>query len=370
MQSLPPINISSHPRRLPHTLSQPHPQPYPSWKEPPFWLLSLNINFACSWPSSKELFNVVAMKTHLSDLWLWALTNSQFCWALKSVTVSVGCGRTCFPQAASTYARAGPFLREGELLWPQFGSRTPHWACWASLELHGGLGCFLILASFLPSFIPSFLCSLLRSLLLSLPPSISPSQGTVLYHSLMVPSLSWRPSHFPSEVFLFITSWTCNLGTCFLENLDYHKRLLLSEGFFGLSLGLWLSTLLHVAAICPLSLLLCNIPFYEDAHTWFSSSRLDGHLGCSLFLAVRSTAAMNTLGLVFWWTCVCISLGCVFRYGTAGFYGRGRLVWADTSKQFSKVVLPIYFPVLIFTEWMNSARRGFLELVYPSCSSN
>lgn len=110
-------------------------------------------------PSSMEVYDVVAMKMHLVDLWLWSLTYSWFCWALKYVISYLGehsshwlllpltgCGRK---------SHAGYFLGDSEPSDWHFWLKDSPLALPSFLgNIHCGLGNYTV-PSFPSSFPPS-----------------------------------------------------------------------------------------------------------------------------------------------------------------------------------------------------------------------
>lgn len=75
---------------------------------------------------------------------------------------------------------------------------------------------------------------------------------------------------------------------------------------------------LRVVTIHSSFLLLRSLPLHEDASKSVRSSHLGGHLCCSLVLAIMGKAVMDILGVILWWACAFISLGCVLSCGMAG----------------------------------------------------
>lgn len=208
-------------------------------------------------------------------------------------------------------------------------SRTPHWPCWDFSELRSGLGLFC--STFLPSFSQGRPASQSDGSHPLLATSPFPLRDNSLNYFLDI--LSW-PLLFGGPRLTQISPFPCKLLLLIFRPVIFIHMLSCSSNssFF---------------------LFQCSTLLYENDHKLFSSFRLDGYLGCYLFLAIMGKASVNKLGLVFWWhlfLCSGMVSGC--------------LVLVDTSKQFSKVIVPIYFPMLtkcLLNEWAQP-RRVFLEL--------
>lgn len=158
------LNISSRPSRLPHALSV-----------TPLALFILEVNAIVTFIT--EHWFLASLDLHLwncSVLWSWKYislisdcgdwptADSAGLWNPSSPrpwedTLPTGCSSLCLG-VAGTWVQAVPG-RQAAPLTGNFGSRTPHQFCWASLELHGGLGCFRLtnIPPCIPSFIPSLL---------------------------------------------------------------------------------------------------------------------------------------------------------------------------------------------------------------------